>query len=143
MVEDILSPPQDQRDLEVKLSLYIQSMNHVFEDKKDLIKILHKELDNENPKAVKVFEEHMLPINKALENFFAAAQKKKLVRKDWSAKAITSDFFALLTNPLRNETILKVIFKDEIAKSGLASIYKDNHSRILTLFLKGVLVHEN
>jgi AcrR family transcriptional regulator len=140
---EILTPPADLRDFEVKISLFIQNMFEVFQTKRDLIKILHKEIDNENKLAIKVFETHFVPVSVHLQNFLGQAQKKKIIAKDIDVKALTFDFFGMISNPLRNEVILKTIFKNEIAKNGIAGFYKAAHSRLLNLFLKGVLADEN
>lgn len=140
---ELLSAPVDKRDFEVKLGLFVQNMYGVFETKKDLIKILHREIDNNNSKAIKIFDEYFLPIVETLEVFFLGAQKKKIISADFDVRSLTFDFFALLSNPLRNENLLKVIFKDELAKSGLAEFYKKNQPRVIQLFLQGVLLNEN
>jgi len=141
--KEILSAPSNTQDFELKLNLFVQNMHAVFLTKADLIKILHRELDNENKLALKVFEEHMLPVTNNLEDFFVAAQKKKIIAKDLDAKALTFDFMALIANPLRNEAIFKTIFKKELSKLGAPALYKENQKRVVSLFLKGVLSHEN
>jgi AcrR family transcriptional regulator len=139
MATEILTPPEDLRDFEVKISLFIQNMFGVFQSKRDLIKILYKEIDNENKQAIKVFETHFLPVSQQLQNFLAQAQKKKLISSDTDVKALTFDFFGMISNPLRNEVILRSIFKSELAKNGLAEFYKAAHTRLLDLFLRGVV----
>lgn len=143
VVNEILSPPANAQDFELKLNIFVQNMHSAFLAKKDLLKILHRELDVENKQAIKIFEEHMLPCSQTLEAFFTAAQKKKLIHKDLDTKALTFDFFALIANPLRNEAIFKTIFKKELAKNGVNSLYKATQDRVVKLFLKGVLTNEN
>ncbi len=143
IVIEILTPPSNAQDLELKLNIFVQNMHSLFIEKKDLLKILHREIDVENKQAIKIFEERMLPVSTILESFFIAAQKKKLIHKDLDTKALTFDFFALMTNPLRNEAIFKTIFKKELAKHGENHLYKETQQRIISLFLKGALVNES
>ncbi len=142
VVGEILTAPQDRRDFEVKISLFVQNMFGVFESKRDLIRILHKEIDNENKQAIKIFETHFLPVSDQFQNFLSQAQKKKIIARDVDVKALTFDFFGMISNPLRNEVILKSVFKAESAKNSIAHFYKQAQTRILDMFLNGVLSDE-
>jgi len=139
---EILTAPQDRRDFEVKVSLFVLNMFGVFQSKRDLIRILHKEIDNENKQAIKVFETHFIPISDQLQDFLSQAQKKKIIARGIVVKALSFDFFGMIGNPFRNEAILNSFFKAEPAKKGISHFYKQAHTRILNMFLKGVLSDE-
>lgn len=142
IISEILTEPENKQDLKTKLDLFIQSMHGVFLSKVDLVKILHRELDNKNKQAIKVFEENMLPTFQALEKFLLLAQKNKLLSNQYSAKTMAFDFFALVANPIRNETSMQSIFKKELKNNDLKSFYSESRKRTLKIFLEGVLVHD-
>jgi hypothetical protein len=140
MAQEILSAPEDKRDFEVKLDMFVSNMEKHFSTKRDLVKILHRELDNKNPKAVKIFQENMLPMAEALFEFLDKAHKKKIIRKELNPRFLTMDFFGLLTHHLRNEVVVDLFLKKNEGTSSAQYFHEESGRRILELFLKGVLV---
>jgi AcrR family transcriptional regulator len=75
--QEILRDPQDFRDFELKLGFFARGILEVQGSKKDLLKILHRELDNNNKKAKKIFEDQFSQVAKTLSAFFFKCSKKR------------------------------------------------------------------
>jgi hypothetical protein len=76
---------------------------------------------------------------KAFGEFLKMAQKKDIIREDLDPQILVWDFFGLMTNAMRNETVLKIFLKRNKIKTSEDNFLKESPRRILDLIFKGAL----
>jgi len=92
-VEKILISPRSKEEFEIRLQMFVDELIDIHLDQPDLTALLHREFDNQDPKSMEIFKNTFLRSYQLLFDFFASAQKNKIIRADVNAPMVAALMF--------------------------------------------------
>ncbi len=126
-------------EFKFRLKLWIEEMVIVHTEEPEICKMLHRDIDLENPIALEVFHQRFKPMVDAMNHFIADAQKKKFITSDVKNVLITSFIFGSFLHIFKNDLCMEL--------SGLKNESLDQRKKKITnafekIFLNGLLEGE-
>lgn len=135
VVEKILLYPKSKEEFEVRLQMFMDELIDVHLDKPDITELLHREFDSKRPKTMEIFKNTFLRSYKLLLDFFAAAQKQKIIRQDINASMIGALMFGGMKVLLMHNHLQKEMPDVNLNDFSIKSKIRENYMK---LFLDGL-----
>ncbi|MCH2534942.1 MAG: TetR family transcriptional regulator [Bdellovibrionales bacterium] len=118
MSQNILTPPKNRQELEVRLGLFIDSIFDLFLNDRDAGLIIIREYDRHHSPGEKIFTSTLLKVFDLLIDFIKSSQKSKLISKTKDPFILASLFFGALVNMMRMDHIKEKHYDFSIKKTG-------------------------
>lgn len=101
----ILTPPESPEDFRVKLKAWGEQVFQCFLENRDIINVVHKEIESDLPMVQEVLKGTVLRLFENLVEFFKAAQKSKIIRQDLDPLLVAATFHGSYIQMVRSEKI--------------------------------------
>jgi AcrR family transcriptional regulator len=127
--------------LEVKLRLKLFCEDFIKEGLEDMhtTKMIWREIENENPLIVDIFQETFLKVYATLVELIDDAKNKKFVRNDLASDIMASLFFHTLTTSVRLDHVGEKYFQKTLRDPKYVEFYINN---IISIFFDGIKIQE-
>lgn len=94
----ILKPPKSKEEMQVRLEMFMESFFQCHLDEPDLIKIIHRALENQSVAVKDIFENTFKKAFEKLVEFYAIAQQNKLISSHKSPRILAGIFYGALVH---------------------------------------------
>ncbi|MEI6092661.1 MAG: TetR family transcriptional regulator [bacterium] len=135
VVEKILLYPKSKEEFEIRLQMFLDELIDVHLEKPDITELLHREFDSKRPKTMEIFKNTFLRSYKLLLDFFAAAQKQKIIRQDINASMVGALMFGGMKVMLMHNHIQSAMPEVNLDDFSIKSKIRENYMK---LFLDGL-----
>jgi AcrR family transcriptional regulator len=133
--ERILSPPKSREEFSLRLRLFAEEMISIHEREANIIRMIHRGLENLDPLTVEIFKDVFYRIFGSLRKFIEAAQASGIVRADLDAETTTGVIFGSLMHNLRCQDLAKMIGKPTLDDPEYRTLFIDH---LLGVFSEGL-----
>lgn len=132
----LVSEAESSEDLRVRLQLFVEEMITSHIDDPEGFEIIQREACSGNPQIMKAFEENMLGAFSNVVKFFAAAQKKNLIRENLDPLILSMMLFSSICDLVRKDHLGKTFYKVSLHDE---SWRKKVSTQIASVFIQGVI----
>ena len=133
--ERLLAEAATVSELQTRLSLFIEEMFRSYIDEPELVRIIHRDIELDNPVSRSVFESRFLKIFDLVARLFEKCQKKNLFRANLDPELLAALFYGMFTHMIRSDSVAKRYY----GKSLKDPAYRENlRETILQVFFNGV-----
>ncbi len=115
--QEVLTEAKTADEFKLKLKLLIQNLFSLYTEDRDAGLIIVREYDRAHSPAEKVFKDTFLKIFELLVDYFAQAQKHKIIHKRKDPFILGSLFFGCLSSQMRMDHIKEKAYKRSLKES--------------------------
>lgn len=133
----ILTKANSVEELKLRLKLFSEDFIKEGLDNVHSTKMIFREIENENPLIVDIFQETFLKVYATLVEMIDDAKNKGLLRKDLDTMIAASVFFHSLTTSLRLDHVGEKYFKVTLRSPDYNQIYINN---LISIFFDGIKI---
>lgn len=135
----ILTKANSVEELKLRLKLFCEDFIKEGLENMHTTKMICREIENENPLIVDIFQETFLKVYSTLVGMIDDAKNKNLINKDLDAMIMASVFFHSLTTSLRMDHVGEKYFKKTLRDPAYAELYINN---MLSILFDGIKIQE-
>lgn len=135
----ILTKATSVEDIKLRLKLFCEDFIKEGLDNMHTTRMIWREIENENPLIVDIFQETFLKVYSTLVEMINDAKNKKFIRSDLESAIMASVFFHSLTTSVRLDHVGDKYFKKSLRDPIYAELYINN---IISIFFDGIKIQE-
>jgi AcrR family transcriptional regulator len=135
-IKRILREVSTREEMRVRLELFVEEMMVSIVGDTFGFEIVDREMRSQNPLALKLFQETMLPTFVSVVDFFQDAKKKQLLRDEIDPMIAASLLFTVTCDSVRKDHLGKKFFNVSLAEPGWRGKYVQH---IVGLMMNGVM----
>ena len=131
----ILTKATSIDDIKLRLKLFCEDFIKEGLDNMHTTRMIWREIENENPLIVDIFQETFLKVYSTLVEMIDDAKNKNFIRNDLESAIMASVFFHSLTTSIRLDHVGEKYFKKSLRDPLYAELYINN---IISIFFDGI-----
>ena len=134
--ERVLKPPTSKDEFKLRLRLFAEDIVEVHKRDPETCKIIHRGMEAMDPVTLDLFHSVFIHIFQALQNFFAEAQKKNLVRKELDSEITTTLLFGALIHFVKMDEMRRMAKLPTLDDTAYVTSFIDHW---ISSFTQGIL----
>lgn len=133
---NLLGAAETTDELRTRLSLFIDEMVRSYIEEPEIVRMLHRDIELDNPISRNIFRTRFIKIFELLVNLLSDSQKKGLIRTDLDPETTAALFNGMFVHMIRSDCLVQRYFGKSLKDATYRNQMRD---AILSIFFEGTV----